>query len=55
MVYGVDRSDRDQAFSSAVILSEAKDLLLYAGIGPSPAEKQIPRGVYPEQRRRGSE
>ena len=44
----------------AVILSEAKacpersrrDLLLYAGIGLFPAEKQIPRGVYPEQRRR---
>ncbi len=30
----------------------AKKLLLHTGIGPFPAEKQIPRGVYPEQRRR---
>jgi len=34
---------RDQASSLAVIPSEARYLLLYAGIGPFSAEKQIPR------------
>ncbi len=34
---------REQASCLAVILSEAKDLLLYAWIGTFPTEKQIPR------------
>jgi len=41
---GVDRSAIGTRHPHlAVILSEAKDLLLYVGIGPFPAEKQIPR------------
>ena len=34
---------RNQSSPVAVILSEVKDPLLYAGIGPFLAEKQIPR------------